>query len=323
MATTLPGRQARPSLLPPRIGSLRDLRQFQRVMAEALFRPLSSSDGLQATWSDGRPTASVAADFVKPNSRLTSMERLEIYARSYWFRVLDCLYEDYPGVRAILGERRFMKLATAFLARFPSASFTLRDLGGRLPAFIKAEQAFSAPRTALATDMARFEWAQVVAFDGPSSPALTQDDILDGGPALRVALQPHITLLECEYPVDEFSLALKKRDAALRGEASNALTSMPGSKPAARPRLPRPARTLVAVHRQNNMLFLKRLEPEAFAILAALRDGKRLSTACAAALRDADPEIDWATRVREWFQTWQSLGWLCPRPGRRYPRGRP
>jgi hypothetical protein len=292
-------------------------------MAEALFRPLNSSDRLQPTWSDGRSTASVAADFVKPNSRLTSVERLEIYARSYWFRVLDCLYEDYPGVRAILGERRFMRLATAFLGQFPSASFTLRNLGSRLPAFIRDQPTFSAPRTPLATEMARFEWAQVVAFDGPSLPILTQDDILDAGPTrLRVALQPHITLLDCAYPVDEFSLALKKRDTALRGEASNALTSMPGSRPAPRPRLPRPARTCVAVHRQNNILYFKRLDPEAFAILAALRDGRTLSAACAAALRDADPAIDWAARVQGWFQTWQSLGWFCRRPGR-LKRARP
>jgi hypothetical protein len=308
-----------PSLLPPRINSLRELRQFQRVMAEALFRPLDARDRLDATWSDGRSTSSVAADFVKPNSFLTSVERLEIYARSYWFRVLDCLYEDYPGVRAILGRRRFMKLATAFLAQFPSGSFTLRNLGSRLPAFIQAQPAFSAPNTPLAFDMARFEWAQVVAFDGPALPLLTQDDILDAGPVLRVALQPHITLLDSAYPVDHFALALKKRDDALRGEASNALTSMPGSRPAARPRLPRPERTFVAVHRQQNMLYFKRLDPPAFAILAALRDGKPLSAACAAALGDADPAIDWASRVQGWFQTWQSLGWFC----RRKKRGRP
>jgi hypothetical protein len=310
-------------LLPHRIGSLRDLRQFQRVMTEALFRPLTAADGLQAAWSDGRSTASVAAEFVKPNSRLTSVERLEIYARSYWFRVLDCLFDDYPGVRAILGQRRFMKLATAFLAQFPSASFTLRNLGSRLPAFIQAEPSFSVPRTPLAVDMARFEWAQVVAFDGPSEPLLTQDDILDAGPGLRVALQPHITLLDCAYPVDEFALALKKRDEALRGEASNALTSMPASKPAARPRLPRAARIRVAVHRQHNMLYFKRLEPEAFAILTALRDGRPLSAACAAALRDADPALDWASQVRDWFNIWQSLGWFCRRLPRRTNRGSP
>jgi len=254
-----------------------------------------------------------------PNSRLTSVERLEIYARSYWFRVLDCLQEDYPGLGAIIGQRRLMKLATAFLARFPSASFTLRNLGSRLPQFIEDQPACTAPHTKLAADMARFEWAQVVAFDGPALPILTQDDVLDGGPRLRVALQPYVTLLECAYPVDHFALALKK--TALRGEASNALAAMPTipkARTAKRPRLPRPEKTFVVVHRQDNMIYFKRLDSEAFAILTALRDGRTLTAACAAALRDADPAIDWAGRVQEWFRTWQSLGWFC----RRTKRGR-
>jgi hypothetical protein len=74
----------------------------------------------------------------------------------------------------------------------------------------------------------------------------------------------------------------------------------------------------VAVHRQNNMLYFKRLDPEAYAILTALRDGRTLSAACAGALREADPAIDWAARVQEWFKTWQALGWFC----RRSKRGR-
>jgi hypothetical protein len=105
----------------------------------------------------------VAETFIKPNDRLTSFDRLEIYNRVYWFRVLDCLYDDYPGLRGILGERKFMKLITAYLAKYPSASFTLRNLGSRLEQFLREEPRWVAPRAELALDMVRFEWAQVVA----------------------------------------------------------------------------------------------------------------------------------------------------------------
>jgi len=44
-----------------------------------------------------------AARYIKPNDRLTSFERLEIYNRQYWFRVLGGLAEDFPGLRAVLG----------------------------------------------------------------------------------------------------------------------------------------------------------------------------------------------------------------------------
>ena len=250
---------------------MRELRELQRVMAGALFRPLTRAAGMQQRWTDGRPMRAVAAEFIKPNDRLTSFERLEIYNRVYWFRLLDCFYDDYPGLRAVLGERKFTKLAEAYLVQFPSASFSLRNLGSRLEKFLVAEPAFTAPRTDIAIDMARFEWAQVVAFDGESKPLLTADDLLDTEAAsLRLGLQPYLSLVALRFPVDDFVLALKKSESALRGEASNTLTSAPKTS-ARKKRLPLPPReeVFVAVHRQENLLYYNRLDPVAYAILAA------------------------------------------------------
>ena len=69
-------------------------------MAGVLFRPLTPQWGMQKRWTDGSRMDDVAAEFIKPNDRLSSFERLEIYNRQYWFRVLDCLWDDYPGLRA-------------------------------------------------------------------------------------------------------------------------------------------------------------------------------------------------------------------------------
>ena len=66
-------------------------------MAGAVMRPLAAAGGMQSRWSDGRPMKKVAAGFIKPNDRLTSFERLEIYNRQYWYRLKDCFYDDYPG----------------------------------------------------------------------------------------------------------------------------------------------------------------------------------------------------------------------------------
>ena len=106
-----------------------------------------------------------------------------------------------------------MKLATAYLARYPSDSYTLRDLGNRLEQFLQEEPQWSAPRQELARDMARFEWAQVVAFDGPAKPPVTPNDILDTPPSkLRLDSQPYLSLLELDYAVDDFLIAVKKRE---------------------------------------------------------------------------------------------------------------
>src|SRR5271155_1960841 len=110
------------------------LLQLQRKMARAVMLPLTPAENMRAKSPGGRSMRAVAAELIKPNDRLTSFERLEIYNRQYWFRILSALAEDFPGVRAVLGERRFDAMAKAYLTDCPSASFTLRNLGSRLPA---------------------------------------------------------------------------------------------------------------------------------------------------------------------------------------------
>jgi Putative DNA-binding domain len=304
------------SLRAPRnINSPAELRELQRVMAKVLFRPLTARWRMQKRWIDGRPMDEAAAEFIKPNDRLSSFERLEIYNRQYWFRVLDCLWDDYPGLRAIVGQRRFMKLITAYLERYPSDSYTLRDLGNRLEEFLREEPQWAAPREALALDMARFECAQIVAFDGPSKPPITPDDILDTPAAtLRLGLQPYLSLLELDYAVDDFLIAVKKRESdVLRGEASNAVDSAPTARARRKPvRPPKRAKVYLVVHRHDNMLYYKRVDPEAFAILSALARGATLENACADAVAPSNrTNIDWAAQIKEWFDDWAVLGWLC------------
>lgn len=282
-------------------------------MASAVFRPLTSRERMQPRWLDGRLTSAVASEFIKPNDRLSSFDRLEIYNRVYWFRVLDCLYDDYPGLRAILGERKFGRLATAYLAKYPSTSFTLRNLGRHLEKFLREEPHWVTPNEELALDMARFEWAQVLAFDEAAAPPLRPDDVLDTPAAkLRLRLQPYLSLLELNYAVDKFLLAVKKREAdTLRDEASNTFDSMPRAKKRKRRiRLPKRERIYLAVHRHQNMLYYKRLEPAAFAILCSLGKGRSVEQACESALRGCK-EKDCSRRLQEWFHDWSALGWLC------------
>lgn len=306
------------SLRPPsKISSHAELKELQRVMAGALFRPLTPQWGMQKRWTDGTLMKSVASQFIKPNDRLTSFERLEIYNRQYWFRVLDCLYDDYPGLRAIVGERKFMKLAKAYLTRYPSDSYTLRDLGNRLEKFLREEPEWCAPREGLALDMARFEWAQVVAFDGPAKPTVTPDDILDMPPSkLKLGLQPYLSLLELNFAVDDFLIAVKKQESdVLRGEASNAKDAAPETRSRRkRVRFPKQEKVYLAVHRHDNALYYKRLEQEEHAILTSLDRGATVEDACVEAVTASTrTNLDWPTQIKQWFDSWSKLGWFCHR----------
>lgn len=313
LAAPLPGRDDDCAAPRPGAQTFGRLRELQRLTARAIFRPLGPGQRTQRHWVDGRPMKDVAAEFIKPNDRLTSLERLEIYNRQYWFRVLDCLYDDYPGLLAILGDRKFHRLRVAYLAKYPSASFTLRNLGIRLVQFLSEEPQWVHPHEALCLEMAAFEWAQIVAFDGEARPALGVDELLGKDPSkMRLGLQPYLTLLELSRPLDDFVMAVKKRNAAMRSEASNAMAGRHTEKQSRRPRLPRPQQVFLAVHRFNNDLYYKRLLAPQFRLLAALRDGTTVQAACEAAFADgADDSL--ADSVRNWFQSWMELGWFCRR----------
>ena len=60
------------------------------------------------------------------------------------------------------------------------------------------------------------------------------------------------------------------------------------------------------------MLYYKRLDPEAFVILTDLCRGVTLEDACAKAVTASNrTNIDWAAQIKEWFDDWSALGWLC------------
>jgi hypothetical protein len=285
----------------------REFHELQRLMARAVMRPLAQGDGMQKKWSDGRPTKKIAESFIKPNDRLTSFERLEIYNRQYWFRIRGCFYEDYPGLRAVLGDKKFERMTDAYLSKYPSQSYTLRNLGSRLIKFLGAEPRWTAPKGKLAIDLARLEWAHIEAFDNEAKPALKAEDLagLDAA-RIRLQLQPHLTLLKLENEVDNFLIKLKK-NSGLRSEASNAMEQ---TKPQKKTRVTHRLKARVnflAVHRYQEGIYYKQLERGQFLLLSALRDGATLERACAkvAALKMPGETIG------KWFANWSALGWFC------------
>jgi hypothetical protein len=276
------------------------------------MRPLTKNDGMQPKWTDGRSTKKAVAEFIKPNDRLTSFDRIEIYNKQYWFRLLDSLYEDFPGLRALMGEERFHQMSIAYLDKYPSTSFTLRDLGSSMEKFLAREPKWTAPHHQLARDIVRLEWAHIVAFDGDELPPLEIDQLLDGAdPAtLRLHFQPYLTFLACDYPVDDFIITVRRR-AEPRGEASNAVSEKLPRAKAKKVKLPKPGKSFIAVHRHNHGVWYKRLEPEAWRICRALQKSLTLQVACDRALGRRKVDDSFSAKLQTWFAQWASFGWFC------------
>jgi hypothetical protein len=287
-----------------------NLEAIQREMAAAVIRPLTAQDTMREKAVDGRAMTDVAASFIAPNTRLNPFERLEIYNRQYWFRVLGSLAEDFPALRAVVGDKRFDALSIAYLTEHPSRSFTLRNLGSKLAEWLGAHPEFTGRRHALAIDVARIEWAFVEAFDSPDRAPLTLGEIAALGVASRLALQPHLRLMALEYAADDLVLGLHQREKRQTSEAG-VEHEEEAVAPMKMPKLRRRA-TWLAAHRVDLSVYYRRLDREEFLTLEALRQGSPLGEALEGAFaRSAIPETRRARRVQEWFGTWAELGWIC------------
>ena len=290
-----------------------NLATIQRRVAQVVMTPLTPSERMRSAGRDGRANAAVAKQIIKPNDRLSSFERLEIYNRQYWFRVLDGFSDDFLGLRAILGDRKFDRVAKAYLRDCPSQSFTMRDLGSRLEWWLRKHPSYAGDRLQLALDMVRLEWAEIESFDGPSEAPLKAESLAGANPAkLQLRLQPYIRLLDLRYPVDDLLLAIK-HDAETN-LASNAIAERQKRKKVSAVARLKPAPVYLLIHRLENTVYFRRLEREEFAILSALRKGKTLERAIVAGFRGSKiPADERAGNAGAWFRNWSSLGWFVPK----------
>lgn len=131
-----------------------------------------------------------AEKLIKPTATLIPAECLELYHRQYWFRLLDSIEEDFPGLVRLLGKDKFWEVIEQYLLRHPSKSFTLRHLGRSLPDFIGT--CISDPTIRRrATDISHIEWSLMASFEAPDAPIASPEQIITD----LIKLQPHLILL--------------------------------------------------------------------------------------------------------------------------------
>jgi hypothetical protein len=274
-----------------------NLRELQQRFGNAVMQPLTAKDDAP------RRLKPEADAILRPNDRLTSLERLEIYSRSYWYRVLDSLVEDFPGVRAIVGVREFHAISRDYLLEHPSRSYTLRDLGSHFLEWLRKHPERIGTHRRLVLEMAQLEWAHIEAFDAAEQPTITPEQWTRGGGDAVLKLQPYIRLVAATYPVDD--ILLQVRDV----EDSNHKISA-----WRRRQLPQiaPGNASIVVHRIDYSVCYRRVECEALRLLQAIADRQPLGAALEFAFQQsAIPEEQWPALVQEWFGLWMSLGWFA------------
>ena len=179
-----------------------DLDAVQRWMQDALVFPQ-------------RTESAEAEQFVQPSPRMTSAQRLGIYQRSYYLRLLKCMDEQFPALRYALGAELFSQFAREYLQALPSQSYTLHDLGNRFPGYLEStrpdrEKPESERETWInfMVDLAQGEHDLYVMFEAPGHEGkpLADEQVQDD----RLALQPCFALHKYRFPVSWYYFQVKE-----------------------------------------------------------------------------------------------------------------
>lgn len=298
------------------------LLDIQRRMAAAVMHPLTRSETMPRRRRDGASNRAEAEAIIRPNDRLTSFDRLEIYNRQYWFRLYGSFEEDFPGLQAIVGRAKFDAITRAYLTDCPSESFSLRNLGSRLESWLRQHPEFIHPHAALALDMVRLEWAHIEAFDSEEKPRLSPENLgIDENSTL--ALQPYLRLLALSYPVEDLLLQVRNANGSTASSTNNASATRKRHH-VRRVAALKPQPIWLAVHRLENTVWYKPLSEEEFRLLSALLSGESLGQALDAAFAaSALSDEQRMTFLQEAFATWAMLGWFTQAAASRHRKGKP
>lgn len=265
------------------------LDHLQREFFRALLFPLRGSSRrsteLPPSDEDHSPDfLRIAGEIIRPGPELSAAERLELYHRQYWFRILDSLAEDFPVLRRMAGETVFWQMAEQYLLGRPSRSFTLRHLGEAFADFLAGFAALEEPVRRWFAALARIEYAHMLVFEGAQGALPDAADLADA----ILELQDHVVLLRLPVPADlchgwdDFSPAVDVAEEEIH----------------------------LAVWREpSGRSCHERIEPGEGTLLERLAEGTTLDDLFDTLPEPAPGEDD----IARWFAKWQSRRWLAVR----------
>ncbi len=259
------------------------LKNLESLLYRLITAPSGVGEGLAV--ERNLPSGGLDA-IVVGDERLSSAERVDIYADMYFYRLLDALKEDFPATLEVLGADGFHNLATGYLLEHPPTEPSIFYCGRYLSGYLR-DHPLSAGRAYVA-DLAALERATAEVFHRPDATTLeaaTMSEIPpDEWPALEIRLHPAAQILEVKWRVAELLRAFEEH----------------------RERQPAEGAARIIVSRHNRRVLSRELEPIEYRALDAAVTGATFAEICdlaggAADAEGADPVATLTRLLARWL----------------------
>ncbi len=166
----------------------------------------------RARWRGAAPRRH--SRLIKDSRRTDRATLFGVYVDAYRLRLAEFVSNDFPILRAHLGDEGFGHLVEDYISSAPSRQRNARWYGARLPDFMRETAPWRGDQSAI--DLARFEWALSDAFDAADAPVLTIDALqhtcAEDWPRLAFDFHPSVRILDLAARTTQLYAALIEAD---------------------------------------------------------------------------------------------------------------
>lgn len=200
---------------------------------------------------------------IRGDERLSAFERITIYADAYFYRLLDCLKDDFPATLAVVGQPVFEDLVRSYLTEYPPTEPSIFFAGRNLADFLALHHL--SDRWPFLAELARLERTLIEVFHDPDAPALSASQVHKIAPAdwptLSLRTHPALRMMDCEWRVNDVLRAVENGTEW---------------------REPEPGPVILLVWRQGTQIYYRELELPERAALEVASKGADFATVCEA-----------------------------------------
>lgn len=214
---------------------------------------------------------------------LENSDRLSLYSKGYFLRILDCMKGDFKIVHWILGEDRFVESIREYIKKFPLYDYNINFLGRYYPQFLK-DHSVNQPYL---SDMADFEINPFYCFNHFHEKPLSLES-LEGVPIedwenAVFSFQPHLILQESSWNLQN----IKDQFISKKPFSESFIVKNPSH---------------YVFYQKDEISFIAEKQRSEFRTLQLLMTGRPLGSVIAELEND---EVE--SSIFQWFQAWNAL----------------
>jgi len=288
---------------------MHNLETLQHWMQTVIMNPHGVGAGIESEESRRAIDVSPAdiEGVITRSQNLTALQRLDIYHRAYFARLIECLRDEFPVLLHALGDEAFDAFALAYLQKYPSRSYTLSLLGSSFPQYLaetrppdeggSGEDGSGPSWPDFLIDLATLELNFAAVFDGPGvegQELLDVEKLQTLAPeqwlASRLIPVPCLRLLTLRFPVNKYYRAVRKKKE---------------------PAVPQPRPTYLALTRRQFIVRHYQFPRLQYVLLNALLAGDTVADAIEKTAAAAGPQLSRLEGfLHKWFRNWTAEGFF-------------